>query len=224
MICRITGRLDAIEDGKAHVTLDSGLTYEVLLPAATALRLQRQVGQPITLETLEFFEGGSQGSHFIPRLVGFASATDKAFFELFTTCKGIGSRKALRALTLPPEQIANAIADRDVKLLQSLPEIGKRMAETIIATLHGKVDPFISAAAYRGSTETEAGAATGEPAGTAAMAGRGEAARSALAVLLQLGENRVAAMQWIDAALQRDPDLQAPQEIISAALDEKART
>jgi Holliday junction DNA helicase RuvA len=217
MISRITGRLDAIENSKAQVALESGLTYEVLLPAATALRLQNQVGQPITLQTLEFLEGSSQGSNFIPRLAGFATATDKAFFELFTTCKGIGARKALRALTLPCDQIAAAIADRDAKLLQSLPEIGKRMAETIIATLHGKVDPFISEAAYPSRGGDEPGGKD-QPA-----APRSSAAREALEVLLQLGEPRAAALQWIEEARRKDPDLDDAQQLIAAALAEKSR-
>ena len=92
----------------------------------------------------------------IPRLAGFLSVEDRAFFELFTTCKGIGNRKALRAMSLDVGQLAGAISDRDIALLQTLPDIGRRTAETIIATLHGKVDRFLN---HRGFGDSMAGIA-----------------------------------------------------------------
>ena len=51
-------------------------------------------------------------------------------------------------MTMTTGQIAAAIVDRDVAMLQSLPEIGKRTAETIIAALHDKVDAFAGASAF----------------------------------------------------------------------------
>jgi len=211
MICRITGQLEAIEGGKARLALDGGLTYEVLLPAYASARLGASIDSPVTLHTLHFLEGSSQGTSFVPRLAGFLTETDKAFFELFTTVKGIGSRKALRAMTLDTAQIANAIADRDTKMLQTLPEIGKRMSETIVATLHGKVDAFVS------------GPGSGEPATGGKVPPPGRAAsREALEVLLQLGENRTQAVAWIDQVLTRDPEIDDAQVIITEVFKVKS--
>ena len=141
MIARIRGILEALEDGVALIGDDGsdgiGLTYEVLLPGFVVGRLGGSISQPVTLHTLHFFESLNQGATLVPRLAGFMTAEDRRFFELFTTCKGIGNRKALRAMALSTEQIASGIADRDVALLQSLPEVGRRTAETIVATLHG---------------------------------------------------------------------------------------
>ena len=106
------------------------------------------MGQTLTLNTFHFIEMQGQGTTAIPRLAGFTTAQDRRFYELFTTVKGIGNKRALRAMALESAQIAAAIADRDLALLQSLPEIGRRTAETIVATLSGKVDAFVSAAAY----------------------------------------------------------------------------
>jgi Holliday junction DNA helicase RuvA len=210
MICRITGQLEAIENGKAHLALEGGLTYEVLLPAYASGRLGASIDSPITLHTLHYMEGSSQGTTFIPRLAGFLTETDKAFFELFTTVKGIGSRKALRAMTLDTAQIANAIADRDTKMLQTLPEIGKRMSETIVATLHGKVDQFVSGP-------------SGEAPTTGELPRPGRAAsREALEVLLQLGENRTQAVAWIDQVLTRDPEIDDAQVIITEVFKVKS--
>ena len=175
--------------GGAHS--GSGLTYEVLLTGYTAARLGGSIDQMVTLHTLHWLEGSAQGASMFPRLAGFMSPEDRRFFELFTTCKGIGHRKALRAMTLSTGQIASAIADRDVALLKSLSEIGARTAETIVATLHGKVDAFVSADAY--------GDASGEAAAAAPTSGL---AREAMEVLMQLGESRAQVVAWIDQAMR----------------------
>ena len=197
MIARLEGVLEAVAEGAALVRVEGGLTYQVLLPAYATAQFGGQVGQPVTLHTLYYFESQNQGATMTPRLAGFANVTDRDFFELFTTCKGIGNRKALRAMALSTEQIAAGIADRDVALLQSLPEVGRRTAETIVATLHGKVDRFVSAAAF--------GVDAGAEAPQLAAGGITGIAREALEVLMQLGENRTQAVNWIDQAL-RDPD------------------
>jgi Holliday junction resolvasome RuvABC DNA-binding subunit len=42
--------------------------------------------------------------------------------------------------------VAGAIARRDTRALTELPEIGKRLAETVVAELFGKVDAFLAGA------------------------------------------------------------------------------
>ncbi len=190
MIARLDGVLESVGEGAALVRVDGGLTYEVLVPSYAEAELAGRVGEPVSLHTLYYLESQNQGATMTPRLAGFVSIEDRRFFELFTTCKGIGNRKALRAMTLGTDQIAAAIADRDVATLQSLPEVGRRTAETIVATLHGKVDQFVSAAAYGGEQVTTP---------------LSNISREALEVLLQLGETRTEAIKWIDQAM-RDPD------------------
>lgn len=215
MIARIHGQLESVDHGKALLQPDGGLTYEVLVPAFVAARLAVSTGQPITLHTAHYLEGTAQGAHFVPRLVGFLDVTQRRFYELFITVKGIGPRKALRAMSLDVPQIAGAIADRDVKLLQSLPEIGRRMAETIVATLHGKVDDFLTTASFRGKSPDASDATSG--------GGGGGASREALAILLQLGESRTQAVQWIDQVMTKNPDLDDAQAIITECFQLKNR-
>lgn len=191
--------LETIEEGKALIRIDGpsggSMTYEVLLPAYTAARLGGSIGQAIALSTLYYIESQAQGATMIPRLAGFLSAEDQRFFELFTTCKGIGYRKALRAMAVDVARLATAISDRDVAMLQTLPEIGRRTAETIVATLRGKVDRFVTATAF-----APAGQSGGEPGGDSESPSS-TTARQALDVLIQLGENRVQAIDWIDRVL-----------------------
>ena len=197
MIVKIEGLLESIDADRGRVRMPDGLTYELLLPAYTAARLSGSVGKTVTLHTLHYLESSAQGATIYPRLAGFASPIDKQFFELFVTCKGIGHRKALRAMTLATNQIAGAIADRDLALLQSLPEVGKRTAETIAVTLKGKVDRFLDAVptGMRGGLDAADAESARVPGGLA---------RDALGVLLQLGENRTQAVNWIDRALSKD--------------------
>jgi len=197
MIAKIEGSLDSLDNDRAQIRLADGLTYEVLLPAYTAARLSGSLGQTVTLHTLHYMESAAQGATIYPRLAGFTSRIDKQFFELFVTCKGIGHRKALRAMSLATAQIAGAIADRDLALLQSLPEVGKRTAETIAVTLKGKVDRFLDAVPVgtRGGVQDPDAELARVPGGLA---------RDALHVLLQLGENRTQAVNWIDRAISGD--------------------
>jgi holliday junction DNA helicase RuvA len=199
MISKISGVLEGVEGSVANIRVGDGFTYEVLVSGYTAARLGDSIGQPLTLHTLNYIESQDQGASFLPRLAGFLTIEDRRFFELFTTTQGIGKRKALRALALGTDQVAAAIADRDLATLQSLPEIGRRLAETIVATLHGKVDKYIVAAYVGAPSASGNGDGKGKPTNRSL-------AKEALEVLLQLGENRTQAVTWIDEALRDEAD------------------
>jgi len=143
MISRITGLLIDVKEQAAIVSLN-GLCYEVLIPANLRARLRHLVdtteGTPeVTLYTWYYLEGGPSLGRQLPRLVGFLSESEREFFSLYTTVKGLGVRKGLRSLTLPVREIALAIERGEKSKLNALPEIGSRTAEKIIAELRGKL-------------------------------------------------------------------------------------
>jgi holliday junction DNA helicase RuvA len=211
MISRIEGELvEMSAEGRAMIACGQ-LTYEILVPGYDQQRLAACVGQEIVLHTLHYLESQGPTGPFIPRLIGFANADDRAFFELFTTVKGMGNRKALRALQLPCGAVAGAIADKDVDLLKSLPEIGKRTAETIVAELSGKVDRFVEV--KLAGAKRQAGDGAMDEGG-----GRAELIRDAVAVLVQLGEQKLIARQLVDRALAADKTLSTPDQLMAAAL------
>ncbi|MCB9838478.1 MAG: hypothetical protein H6813_04000 [Phycisphaeraceae bacterium] len=205
MLVRLTGRLDAVESDAAIVTLSVGLTYRAMLPAGATDSLTSRVGETITLETLELFEAAGQGSHLTPRLIGFVTPTDRRFFELFTTVKGVGSRKALRAMAAPTGDIAAAIARKDTAFLRTLPEIGARLADTICAELGGKVDRFITPDTLGALVEHKPGA------------GSGGVAAQAIAALVRLGESRPDAERLVALAQDRDPTIDTADALLAAA-------
>ena len=217
MITRISGTLEAVDADRAVVALapdGPGLAYEVMLPAFAAVRLSVKTGQRVTLHTIEFIEATAQGSTMFPRLAGFLTPQDRAFFTLFVSCKGIGHKRALRAMVLDTATLAGAIVDRDVKLVQTMPEVGKKLAETIVVTLRDKVEAYVEAgvvAAGRLDTDAETDLTNAAAAGPA----RG-LAREALELLLQLGEQRLQAVQWIDRVLLQDDPPTEVEDVIAA--------
>ncbi len=215
MIARISGTLEGVEGNSAMVAQRVGpedsVLHEVLLPAYLAARLLDRAGSRITLHTIESLEPHGQSGALTPRLIGFDAESDKRFFGVFTTVKGVGARRALRALARPVGEIARAIEDRDAKELARLPEIGKRLAETIIAELHGKIDEFVAPlpeapATDKPGSQIEAGAIGSE------------AARQAIAALVRLGERDDAAHDLVRRAIEDDPALRSADELVAAAL------
>jgi Holliday junction DNA helicase RuvA len=191
MIARIEGTLEDVVDGVAEVRVAGGLVYEVLVPACDAGELLARQGREVSFFTLHYLESQGQGSHFAPRVIGFRSREQRAFFELLTTVKGIGNRKALRAMQVSHARMAEAIAAGDAKFLATLPEIGKRTAESTIVELKGKLDPFLAdpTAAKRAAQMAAAVSAVALPVGPAADAEE---------VLVALGEPRAQARAKIE--------------------------
>ena len=87
--------------------------YDVLVPAYLREGLASRAGGIVTLYTIQSFESPDGGSSFAPRLIGFTTPDERRFFELLTTVKGVGTKKALRALASPVGDVARAITLRD---------------------------------------------------------------------------------------------------------------
>ncbi|MEI8195380.1 MAG: Holliday junction branch migration protein RuvA [Phycisphaerae bacterium] len=210
MIVRLSGKLEYIGTDCVHVSVGE-LVHELLIPAADIPELQPKVGQQVTFFTLEYLEGNASFGQLAPKMLGFLRQDDKDFFNLFITVKGIGPRKALRALAKPVGEIATYIATKDAKRLTLLPEIGKRTAETIIAELFGKVDTFATGARGDGAGITGRGAA-----GTLGGGGSGlpDFQQQAIEVLVKLGERRPDAENWVQRVCQVDPSLADAQKVI----------
>lgn len=215
MIRRIAGRLDGAGELSVEVSPEgTGVTYEVLIPRYLADRLAERVGQVITLHTREHLEAQGQGTSFVPRVIGFETPSERAFFELLTTVKGLGVRKALRALANEPAWVAAAIASKDAKRLRTLPEIGARLAETIIAELHGKLDAVLSA--------DEARALDGASVELRPGSSLPAAAQEAVSALVALGETPVAAERLVDRAMSLVGEGGGADAIVAAAFRQRA--
>lgn len=179
------------------------LGYEVMLPAATAEAMGARVGQRVSLRTFQYLEQQAQGASFIPRLVGFESEADERLFELLTKVKGLGVKRALRAMAAPTGEIAAAIAGGDVSALKGLPEIGKKLAETMILELKDKVGSLALVAGFGAEAAGGATRTGASPNGAAGGTGiEGPAAQQAISALVRLGEDRPEAETRVRAVLK----------------------
>ena len=205
MIVRLTGTVLEVDTDAAVIERD-GLGREVLIPHYALGELTACAGRQVTLHTLEFYEGNQASGHLTPRLLGFPCVEDRDFFKKFIGVKGIGPRKALKALAEPVVRIASWIEQGDKKALARLPGIGKRAAELIVAELKGKMDAWI----------------VGVPVEGAPHADWTDAQRDALEILVAWGDSHNEAERWLARAVQAQPDIEAADEWVRAAYKVKA--
>lgn len=145
-----------------------------------------------------------------PVLIGFARPEDKEFFQLFISVAALGPMKAVKALTRPVGEVAQAIEEKDVSFLAQLSGIGKRTAEKIIATLHGKVGAFISTSFQTPAEEIP-------PPGR----NRRNISQQVEDVLVeQLGHSMVSAKRMIQEAFDRNPDIETPEALFDEIYQE----
>jgi Holliday junction DNA helicase RuvA len=204
MIASLTGSLQHVDDDRIHLQVGP-ILYELLVPAADLNLLQAGVGEEMTFHTLLYLQGDANGGNLEPRLIGFLRREDKKFFEKFITVKGIGPKKALKALALPVGEIAHAIESKDARFLVELPEIGKRTAETIIAELSGKVKEFASAVPETSAMSLAGGRRT-------------PIEEDAIQALIALGERRLDAEHLLERAKQLAPNSKTTNDLLREML------
>lgn len=206
MISALTGELRRVDEDRLHLQVGP-LMIEMLVPAADVPLLQAGVGAEMTFHTLLYLEGDASGGNIEPRLVGFLRPEDKRFFEKFITVKGIGPKKALKALALPTGDVAAAIENKDTRFLVGLPQIGKRMAEQIVAELSGKVAEFVTVGAPGASGKPAVG-----PGSRSAME------EDAISTLMALGERRLDAEHLLERARQSNGSLKTTEALVREML------
>jgi Holliday junction DNA helicase RuvA len=200
MIVRLTGVLVDVTEDAAVVERD-GVAREVFVPHFSVGELAACRGREITLHTVEFYEGNHGSGHIVPRLLGFLHREDREFFERFIEVKGIGPRKAMKALAEPVRRIASWIESGDAKAIARLPGIGARASEMIVATLKGKMEHLAVGGAQAANAVTRLSTAQ----------------RDALEILVAWGDPRVDGERWLERAGQLHPDVQTPDEWVRAA-------
>lgn len=196
MISRIKGIFETILDDHSVLVAVSGISYQILLPAITMKEVQENYhpGDSIMFTTIFEIETTQGFNNIAPRLVGFFSERDRKFFIKLVKVRDFGTKRAIRSLIVPFDQVASAIERADVDFLVTLPEIGRRSAEKIIAELKGKMTEFLS------EDDASADVFTDE-------SELPEYKREALLALQQMGYKRQEAHRMINNAMKRDPDI-----------------
>jgi Holliday junction DNA helicase RuvA len=208
VLTKVRGILETVTDESVTLVIEP-LQIEVQVPEQARRRLQSRLGEQIVLYTFLYLEGGAMVSRMIPRLVGFLSAIDREFFEIFCSVDGVGVRKALRAMVRPVRELARTIEDQDVKTLSTLPGIGEATAERIVAKLRRKVGKFALIVA------AESAAAPAEDNGAPASA-QADVIRDTFAALVSVGHTDSQAREAIDRVLAGKKKFKTVADMIEA--------
>lgn len=138
MIGYLEGRLLRLAEERILLLVQQ-VGYEILIPAFVRETMNdKHVGDELALY-IYYHQTERQPK---PVLIGFNLEAEKEFFQLFISVEAIGPLKAVKALTLPVREIANAIESSDLGQLKQLKGIGARTAQKMVATLQGKVSKF----------------------------------------------------------------------------------
>ena len=137
MIGKLKGLIDSY--GEDYVILDvQGVGYQVHCSART-LQALPQAGEAAVL-SIETYVREDQ-----IKLFGFRSDNEREWFRLLQTVQSVGAKVALAVLsTLPPAELANAIALRDKAAVARTPGVGPKVAERIVSELKDKAPQFAS--------------------------------------------------------------------------------
>jgi len=175
-----------------------GVGYEVRLPAFMRDLVHadpQHFGDTVELH-ISYHVSANQPR---PLLVGFLREIEQEFFEAFITVDGVGPTKAIRALSHPVEQVADAIERKDIAFLRRLPGIGERTAEKIVAALRGKMGKYAL-------LRTEPVQAVPEP----EVGFRDEVVQ---VLTGQLGHRGPEARRMVDEALRRNPAIDSAEAL-----------
>jgi Holliday junction DNA helicase RuvA len=127
-------RGEVVEKAGARVVLDvGGVGYEVLVPTSTAAALP-PVGRTARLLTrLQVRDDGMA-------LFGFATAEERAVFDLLIGVNGVGPKVALAFLSaLRPDAFRRAVAAGDAAALTVVPGVGRKLAQRVVLDLRDRL-------------------------------------------------------------------------------------
>ena len=131
MIARLTGRVLTLEQG-ALVLDVNGVAYEIEVTSSTANSVE--IDKIVTLETLLIVREDAQ------ILFGFTELRDKKLFQMLIKINGVGPRLAIGIMSgLNEAELSLAIMEKDIKILTSLPGVGKKTAERLVIELQDKI-------------------------------------------------------------------------------------
>ena len=203
MIGKLRGIVDSY--GEDWVILDvMGVGYHVFCSTRTLAALA-PAGEEAVLHTEMLV------SDKAIRLVGFATAGERAWFRLLDDVQGVGTKVALAILsTLSVGDLANAIALQDKATIGRAPGVGAKLAQRIVTELKDRVPAFAPADPAMSRLQDQLDGA------------RPTAVSEALSALLHLGYNQAQAGAAVSGALRNAGDGAATETLIRLALRELA--
>lgn len=141
MIGRLTGTAEQIEDGRCLIDVN-GVGYVVLASARSLAALPAPPGRATVLVETQVREDAIT-------LFGFIDSAERDWFRLLTTIQGVGAKVALALLSsLPPDQLAGAIAAGDRGAITRAPGVGPKLAARLISELRERIAAMPTGTAF----------------------------------------------------------------------------
>ena len=130
VISFIKGTLISREDDKIVVDVN-GVGYEIFMANASQLP---ENGSQVNIYT--YFHKTDDND----RLFGFATQNEKNFFKTLISIPDIGPKVAITILSnMGVDKLKSAIVSGDSAILQTIPRVGKKLAERIVIELKDKL-------------------------------------------------------------------------------------
>jgi len=184
MIAQIRGRLIHKEPGWVVVEAN-GLGYRVFVSLTTFYEIP-DLEQTVILHTHTHVRDDAL------HLFGFSTPLEKELFQILIGVTGIGPKLAMNILSgISPKELLHSLDQRDMSRLQSVPGIGRKMAERMVVDLQEKARKIGTRIALK-------------PAGPRPMDGLAE---DVISALLNLGYKKVQAEKAVDMVFRQDPNL-----------------
>lgn len=189
MIDSLNGEVIAI--GLDHAVIEcGGVGYRFLATPPTLGQLVRGESRRVLTSMVVKDDGVT--------LYGFADADARSMFHKLQTVTGLGPKLALAALAVfEPGELANKIAAGDAKSVQTIPGVGKKMADRIILELKDKIEAL---------TTVPAGGLDGEGS-VASSSSSSFASEQVVEALIGLGFGEKQARPVVDTLLAEDPQM-----------------
>lgn len=112
----------------------NGVGYEINIPISTFDKLP-EIGKKVEIQ-IHFSMNESEGI----RLFGFWSSEEKEMFRQLLSISKIGPKTAISVLSgISVPNLIRAVQTADIKLISTVPGIGKKSAERLIIELKDKV-------------------------------------------------------------------------------------
>ena len=136
MIGRLTGTVAAEGADETFVLDVRGVGYELVGPLGTVGRARGHGSG----EELTFYVHTHVREDAL-QLFAFATPEDKVAFRTLISVSNVGPKMALALLSsMPADELARAVAGRDLGKLVAVPGIGKKTAERLLLELKDKLE------------------------------------------------------------------------------------
>lgn len=209
MIAQISGKVLNLSENTLTLSVN-GIAYEIYIPTSVMKSFDGKLNKDADVSLVTYHYYQTDPSKSIPILIGFLNKIEKDFFEKFITVSGVGPKAAVRALSMPIPDIAQAIDAGDVSYLKSLPGIGEQRAKEIVAKLQGKMGKF-------GLMQSSGGEARKTKEGSP----KNECEDEAIEILIQLQYRREEAKEMVRKALLRKPKAETAEELLNEVYRQK---